>query len=317
MCTAFGIELKERFFGRNLDLDRHFGEAVVLTPRGYCLPLRHEGAMKIQYALLGMARVEGAFPLYAEAFNECGIAMAGLNFIGNAAFSQGTDPQKASITTFELIPWVRGQAKTVNEAVALLKRLHLTATAFSEQMPAAELHWFLTDGKASFVLESRQSGIRVYPNPLHVLTNNPPFMYQLARAAVFCSKKDRSKVEDILQKEGIAIGSFGSVKQAIPGDYSSTSRFVRAAELVGAAKTLGESGGDVATCFQILSAVAPIYGCVQNTDQAEHYTLYSVVANLGRGELFWRCANSPDVFTASLSHQPANEKELTVLGEIR
>jgi len=175
MCTAIGLTLNNRYFGRNLDLEDHFGESTVLTPRGYRLDLRHGNARALCYALLGTATVRDGFPLYAEAINEKGLAMAGLHFVGNARFSDALRPDKNNLTTFELIPWVLGSCATVDEAKTALESLNLMGDAFCEELPAAPLHWFVTDGERSLVLEWTQKGGAVFENPLHVLTNNPPF----------------------------------------------------------------------------------------------------------------------------------------------
>ena len=41
MCTAISYQTKSHYFGRNLDLERGYGEGVVITPRRCPLPLRH------------------------------------------------------------------------------------------------------------------------------------------------------------------------------------------------------------------------------------------------------------------------------------
>ena len=38
--------------------------------------------------MIGMAHVADDYPLYYEAFNEKGLGMAGLNFVGNAAYNE-------------------------------------------------------------------------------------------------------------------------------------------------------------------------------------------------------------------------------------
>ena len=44
--------------------------------------------MKNHYAIIGMAHVAEDYPLYYDAMNEKGVAMAGLNFVGNAVYVQ-------------------------------------------------------------------------------------------------------------------------------------------------------------------------------------------------------------------------------------
>ena len=88
MCTCITCENGDFYFGRNLDLDVSFGEVVTITPRNSLLDFRRAGKMDRHYAMIGMASANETFPLYAEAVNEKGLAMAGLNFPGNAFYRE-------------------------------------------------------------------------------------------------------------------------------------------------------------------------------------------------------------------------------------
>lgn len=86
MCTAATYKTKDFYFGRTLDYEFSYGDEVVITPRNYPFHFRHIDAIESHYAMIGMAHVVDNVPLYYDAFNECGLAMAGLNFVGNAAY---------------------------------------------------------------------------------------------------------------------------------------------------------------------------------------------------------------------------------------
>ena len=88
MCTSITLKDKDMYFGRNLDLEYSFGERVVVTPRNYVFKLRAKEPMMRHYAMIGMATVAEGYPLYAEAVNEKGLYMAGLNFPGNAVYME-------------------------------------------------------------------------------------------------------------------------------------------------------------------------------------------------------------------------------------
>ena len=81
MCTCITYLNNDLYFGRNLDLDCSFGETVTITPRSFPLVFRQAGQQDHHYAMIGMASACDSFPLYAEAVNEKGLAMAGLNFL--------------------------------------------------------------------------------------------------------------------------------------------------------------------------------------------------------------------------------------------
>ena len=108
-------------------------------------------------------------------------------------------------------------------------RLYLTGTAFSEQLPTAQLHWIIADKDSCIVVESMKDGLHVYDNPVGVLTNNPPFpgqMFALNNYAGVSRKQPESTFAEVLQLDAYSRGMGG---MGIPGDLSSQSRFVKVA----------------------------------------------------------------------------------------
>ena len=88
MCTAVTYKTGDFYFGRTLDYEFSYGEEVTVMPRHYPLKLRHLGTLERHYAVIGMAHVAEGYPLYYDAVNEKGLAMAGLNFVGNAHYNE-------------------------------------------------------------------------------------------------------------------------------------------------------------------------------------------------------------------------------------
>lgn len=178
MCTAITYKTKNHYFGRNLDLERSYGECVVTTPRNYVFHMRCVPTLSEHYAMIGMATVVGGYPLYYEATNEKGLSMAGLNFPDNADYKEYEDA-KDNIAPFELIPWVLGQCENLDEVMVLLDRINLVNVQFGENLPLSPLHWMISDDNRSITVESVKSGLKIYENPYGVLTNNPTFDYHM------------------------------------------------------------------------------------------------------------------------------------------
>ena len=65
----------------------------------------------------------------------------------------------------------------MSEAAGYLEEMRIVDTAFAQEMPPAPLHWMLADREKCLVLEAVREGVKVYDNPIGVLTNNPPFDY--------------------------------------------------------------------------------------------------------------------------------------------
>ncbi len=113
-----------------------------------------------------------------EAFNEKGLGIAGLNFVGNAVYFD-PKPEKDNIAQFELIPWILGTCASLAEAKESLSRINLISTPFKKNLPLAQLHWIIADASGAITVESTADGLHVYDNPVGVLTNNPPFPMQM------------------------------------------------------------------------------------------------------------------------------------------
>ena len=138
MCTAATYQTKDFYFGRTLDYEFSYGDEIVITPRNYQFDFRHRESLQSHYAMIGMAHVVGNDPLYYDAFNEKGLAMAGLNFVGNASYYD-VEEGKENIAQFEFIPWILGTCATLDEAKKALSEMNLTNTPYSEQFPVAQL----------------------------------------------------------------------------------------------------------------------------------------------------------------------------------
>ena len=115
MCTAATYKTADFYFGRTLDYEFSYGDEVTVTPRNYPLTFRHASAVSTHYAIIGMAHVAGDYPLYYDAFNEKGLCMAGLNFVGNASYQKPQEDHD-NIAQFEFIPWILSQGVSVKEA---------------------------------------------------------------------------------------------------------------------------------------------------------------------------------------------------------
>ena len=50
---------------------------------------------------------------------------------------------------------------------------------FNDRLPLAQLHWIIADSNKAITVESVADGIKIYDNPVGVLTNNPPFDKQM------------------------------------------------------------------------------------------------------------------------------------------
>ena len=279
MCTAIFYKGGDRYFGRTLDLEYSYNERVTVTKRNFPFVFRHTKPLEHHYAIVGMATVEEGYPLYYDAANEMGLAMAGLNFPKSAYFPPHREG-KLNLAPFELIPYILGRYKSVCEVENAFEKINVCNTAFSERFAAAPLHFIIADKSRSIVLESRIDGLHIFENGANVLTNEPSFENQLANLANFAKLTG----DEPPAKEGITPVSRGLGAFGLPGDYSSPSRFVRAAFLLENA----DRGEDITQFFRILGSVEVPCGAVRLKDGKRVITHYTSCINLSGGIYFYK-----------------------------
>ena len=287
MCTAITYQTKDFYFGRTLDYEHGFGEELILTPRNYPFLFRRCGLPARRYAILGMGCVADGYPLYFDAFNEKGLAMAGLNFVGFADYKPAVSGRD-NIAQFELIPWILGQCESVTEAKHLLERINITGDDFREDMPAAQLHWLLADENEAVTVEAVKDGVRIWNNPVGVLTNNPPFEMQMLHLASFMqlspkAPENRFSTELPLQPYSRGMGAMG-----LPGDLSSQSRFVRAAFTKLNSLSGEDENESVSQFFHILGSVEQVKGCCDLGNGQFEHTIYASCCNVSRGIYYYK-----------------------------
>lgn len=286
MCTAISMNTREHYFGRNLDLDRSYGEEVCVMPRNFLLKFRKMEDIPNHYAMIGMATVVEDIPLFYDAANESGLSMAGLNFPGNAYYApckEGMD----NITPFEFIPWILGQCKTVKEAKVLLERINLVDIPFSEKLPLSPLHWMISDCTCSIVVESRKEGLYIHDNPVGILTNNPPFEYHLSNLEKYSDLRVDNR--EIVREDGLPYVSYcqGLGAVGLPGDVSSMSRFVRAVFGLENSVCDGDELSSVGQFFHLLSSVEMVKGICKTDEGNWNITGYSACINANRGLYYY------------------------------
>ncbi len=286
MCTAATYKTKDFYFGRTLDYEFSYGDEVTVTPRNYPFRFRQVQSMESHYAIIGMAYVAQDYPLYYDAVNEKGLGMAGLNFVGNAAFWDSKDGMD-NIAQFEFIPWILGQCASVGDARKRIEGMNMLNIPFSDKLPLSHLHWIIADKDACITVEAVSDGIKVYDNPVGVLTNNPPFDKQLFALNNYMHLTPKSPQNTFgggleLQRYSRGMGAIG-----LPGDLSSQSRFVRVAFVKKNSLSGDGESESVSQFFHILNSVDQQRGCCELDDGKYEITLYTSCCNTAKGIYYY------------------------------
>lgn len=309
MCTAITYNTKDHYFGRNLDLEYSYKETVTITPRNYPFKFKKVNDINNHYAIIGMTYVCDNYPLYYDAVNEMGLGMAGLNFPANADYKD-EQSNKDNIASFEFIPWILSQCRNIKETKDLLNKINIINIKFNEQLPASPLHWIIADKEASITVECVKDGLKVYDNPVGVLTNNPTFdihMFNLNNYMHLSVEKPNNNFSKNLNLETYCSG-MGAL--GLPGDLSSTSRFVKATFTKMNSISGTSESESISQFFHILGSVDQQRGCVHMGEDKYETTIYSSCCNMDKGIYYYKTYENSQITGVNMHKENLDSKDL-------
>ena len=309
MCTAVTYKSKDAYFGRTLDYEYSYKEEVTITPRNYPFYLKDQETLNKHYAIIGMAYISENYPLYYDAINEKGLGMAGLNFVGNAYYNE-PKKDKDNIAQLEFIPWILGKCKSVKEARKLIEKINITNIPFNDNLPLAALHWIISDSVETITVEAVKEGIKIYDNPVGVLTNNPPFnkqMFELNNYMHLSNKNPKNTFSEKLNLENYSRG-MGAI--GLPGDLSSMSRFIRASFVKVNSISKEKEKESVSQFFHILNSVDQQRGCCEVSDGKYEITIYTSCCNLDKGIYYYTTYDNHQITKVDMYKENLDSKEL-------
>ena len=308
MCTASNYITDDHYFGRNFDYEISYNERVTITPRNYEFEFRKIDSIKSHYAMIGIAAGIDGYPLYYDACNEKGLAIAGLNFEGNAVY-RDFEQDMTNITPFELIPFLLGTCASVAEARKALGKINLVNINFADELPLSPLHWMISDENEAIVVEPLEDGLKIYDNPVGVLTNNPPFdkqLFYLNNYRGLSNKNPENTFGVDLDEYSRGMGAIG-----LPGDLSSASRFAKVAFTRANSYSGSDEASSVSQFFHILGSVEQQNGCTFITDpDLYEYTIYTSCYNTNKGVLYYRTYNNSQITAVDLNREDLDSGEL-------
>ncbi len=264
-CTSMLLPAKDGGFvyGRTLEFGLDLRSQLIVIPRKLTFtgtgPQGRvgEGGMKwtTKYAATGANAL--GLPVILDGFNEKGLAGGLFNFPGFADF-QAVPPGKdaQSLASFELLTYILTNFATVDEVKAAVPKIFVSGVKlpqFGNMVPPAHFSIHDTSGK-SIVIEYTNGGtLNIYDNPTHVLTNSPPFPFQLQNLSqyqyVTAAVLPPMKVGNV----ELAAASSGDGMNGLPGGFLAPARFVRAYFAQVNAPKLNTSNETVGLAFHLMN----------------------------------------------------------------
>lgn len=169
-----------------------------------------------------------------EGMNERGLSIGGLTLTCSEYQNIAADEMKQALGAIDTGAWILGNFSTVEEVKAALPSVKIWGNytnPFSGKPMGLHLAIHDASGK-NLVIEFIDGEVKVYENPIGVLTNDPPFPFHLQNLRQFNYLNPNIAPEGVIN--GYTVPSFieGDSMHGLPGDWSSISRFIRVATVI-------------------------------------------------------------------------------------
>ncbi len=297
-CT--GIRLTARdgavVVARTLEFGMDLESKIVVIPAGTnvigTLPNGASGiAFATKYGIVG-ANAFG-LPVVLDGLNDRGLYVGEFFFPGYAGYADVT-PADASraMAGYQYSEWILGNFASVAEVKAAYDRVLLAPTVLSQMGMAPPIHFRIVDKTgASLVIEPIAGKLRLYDDPLGILTNAPTFDWHLTNLSNYVGLTPM--IRSNVNLSGYTVQGFGqgSGFYGLPGDFTPPSRFVRAVAYQQTAVPNATAADAVYQAFHILNNFDVPVGAVRDTVQGktvDEYTLWTSVVDLQNLQFYFR-----------------------------
>jgi len=221
-------------------------------------------AWKTRYGYVGVTQFGAEFGVN-EGMNEKGVAVSGLWFEVDMKWQEWNPGKRAQTLAGPLVTdWILGNLDSVADIERELSKLKAVSYCMPGTPPfCPTIHFNACDAKGDCkVIEYEEGALRVYDNPLGIMTNAPRFPWQMTNLRQYIGIEnfrpqplEQSGVT--MRPTGHGAGMFG-----LPGDLTPPSRFVRLAALTRFAYGQPDAGRTLNLAQHIMNNFDIIHGVV-------------------------------------------------------
>ncbi len=277
-CTAFQLKADDGalIYARSMEFGFRMQSDMLIVPRGAQYSgtgLNNKTGLqwRTKFGFVGMNQ-SIAKTFVSEGMNEKGLIVGMLYFPRYAQYEPSKDVQSShTLGSWEVGSYLLGTCSTVAEAKAALSHVIVGEVPMPELDGfVIPLHYYVADSTgAVMVVEYVDGKRRTYDNPLGVLTNSPPFDWQLINLSNYINLSPNNV--PILNLPDLTVLNLGqgSGLLGLPGDFTPASRFVRAALFSQWAAKPKDAEEAVRLGFHILNAFTIFDGIVRTSSSEE------------------------------------------------
>ncbi|MBU0713840.1 MAG: linear amide C-N hydrolase [Verrucomicrobia bacterium] len=272
-CTWFRFfsDTKNPFIGRTMEWPGDLQAEIALFPRGHSF-----GTYTTKYGFVGIHHLGSL----SDGLNEHGLAVSGL-WLSESKYA---DKSKAQYHIKELVSFLLGNAKTVDEALKIVEANQFYTSKMDGKIEIT-LHFAITDASGrSVVVEFIDGKTKVYENEVGVMTNEPAFDKHLQMWSAY---NPRNFNENTF--EGF--------------DYSPEGRFARMAAFNATQTKVVTDEAAINRAWSMLNTVDIPQGILywRWVSDNPQFTSYAVVVDIKNRAYYFRTYDNYDIRKVDLS----------------
>lgn len=308
MCTDFLITATDNTYvnGRSMEFGTNLKSQLMAHAPGEKFqshaPWDRLGlSWTVKYGYVGMT-VFGTSNM-VDGMNTQGLSIGSLWLPGSSypAVSQANQ----AVALIDFPSWVLGNCANVGEVQTAIESQTVQAWEGNLLDKLLPLHFPVHDAQGnSIVVEFWDKQAKVYTNPVAVLTNDPPFPFQLANLGNYAGLTPWDAQPVTFGQQKFKPSGHGSGMMGLPGDSLPTSRFIRAAYLKEYAQPPTNAATACNLAFHILNDVDIPLGTSRSKNlvghQEDDYTQWTVVKDLTNKILYTRFYDNMLVYSVNL-----------------
>ncbi|WP_428925385.1 linear amide C-N hydrolase [Marinibacterium sp. SX1] len=224
-------------------------------------------------------------PVVVDGINSEGLYAGIFFFAGSAVLQDLTaENQDHAVSSEEFATWALSQFATVAEVEAALPDIAVVGTDIEALGGPAPVHYALTDATgASIVVEYAANGLTVHKNTVNAVTNNPTYDWHLTNLQNYIGLSVQNHEEMTVGSQVLKPFGQGTGMAGLPGDFTSPSRFVRAAAFANGALPSDTGAEAVFQAFHILNNFDIPKGAIREdgqTGEIYDYTMWTAASDL-------------------------------------
>jgi choloylglycine hydrolase len=253
--------------------------------------------------------------------NEKGL-YAGLFYHPGFAKYPKYDPKNSdsTITAIDVVHFILTQFDTIDEVKKGMEGIKVVPVIEESLGIPVEAHFLVEDAQGkSIVIEFTAGEIKIYDNPLGVITNSPNFDWHMINLRNYVNLSPvaipAKKIENI---DFTALGG-GSGMIGLPGDFTPPSRFVRAVAFSQTARPTVDSSETVYELFRMLDNFNLGLGSAEGSDLSKDIdklrsaTLWTTAWDTKEKALYYHTQHNRRVRKVDLNSVDFTGKEITYL----